>query len=139
MRIRGYNLRESAELTRIARRAVESVPTVIMENPVIPSVAVQTLPQITADKNNYDLGAGEFFRLSSDAARNITGIVGGTDNRVINLSNIGAFTITLQNQNAGSTAGNRIITGTGADVALAADDNAILRYDVLSQRWRLFV
>jgi hypothetical protein len=139
VRLRSYNLREEAEVTRIGRRAVEVARQSIVENSVIPSIAVQTLAQITADKNNYDVGPGEFFRISSDAARNITGILGGTDNRTIYISNVGAFTITLQDQNAGSTAANRIITGTGADVALATDDNAILKYDVLTNRWRLFV
>lgn len=94
--------------------------------------------QITADQNNYNPGTGAFFRLSSDAARNITGITGGVDGRVIRFVNVGANNIVLQNENVSSTAANRIITGTGADVTLAADDTSELQYDATTQRWRLF-
>ncbi|HYE59427.1 MAG TPA: hypothetical protein VD948_13020 [Rhodothermales bacterium] len=93
--------------------------------------------QITADQNNYDPGAGYFFRLSSDASRNITGIAGGANGRKILLVNVGSNDIVLTNEDGASTAANRVITGTGASVTLAANDTAELIYDSTTARWRL--
>lgn len=93
--------------------------------------------QITSNQDNYNLGTGTFFRLDSDASRNITGLANGADGRMVYLVNVGANNIVLQNQNAGSSAANRIITGTGADVTLAPDNAATLIYDAASQRWRV--
>lgn len=102
---------------------------------------IATPTQIVANQNDYNPSRAETWRLSSDAARNVTGIVapglslGSSLKRTI--INVGAQNITLQNQNAGSAAGNRIITGTGADVVLAADDTAFLLYDPVTARWRI--
>lgn len=94
--------------------------------------------QITADQNDYNPGTGSNFRLSTDAARTVTGFAGGADGRLMLIANVGSFNLVLANQNAGSVAANRIVTGTGADVTVAADDTAILIYDSVSSRWRLF-
>lgn len=95
--------------------------------------------QLTADVNNYNPSANSFWRLSSDAARNITGIDAGVDGRMIFIANVGAQNIVLVNQSGSSDAENRIITGTGGNVTLAADDTSILLYDATTLRWRLFV
>lgn len=100
------------------------------------SNAVQTATQITANQNDYAIPAATTLRMSSDAARNVTGIVARKDT-TLTLINVGAQNIVLQNENAGSTATNRIITGTGADITMAADDVATLWYDTVSGRWRV--
>ena len=97
-----------------------------------------TNAQITANQNNYAIGNGTRFRLSTDAARNITGITGGADGKMLIIHNVGGFNIVLQDQNAGSLAGNRIITGTGADLTVATNQSVILTYDVTTARWRIF-
>jgi hypothetical protein len=101
-----------------------------------------TPAQITADQNDYNpestaSNRSSAWRISSDASRNVTGIAQGLNGRLLFLVNIGAQNIVLQNENASSAAANRIITGTGADVTLAADDTAILWYDSTTARWRL--
>lgn len=96
--------------------------------------------QITSDQNNYTIGQS-YARLFSDAARAITGIipfgVGGQSSMLV-IANVGSFNITLKNQNASSTAANRIITGTGADLVVAPDQTVMLIYDLTTQRWRVF-
>jgi hypothetical protein len=97
---------------------------------------------ITADQNDYNpestaTNRSSAWRVSSDAARTITGIANGLRGRVLLLTNVGSFGITLANQSGSSTAANRIITSTGADVVLAADASAILWYDSTTSRWRL--
>ena len=102
---------------------------------------VVTPAQITANQNNYAIGTANVLRLSSDAARNITGIVNGgsptEDGRELLIINVGAQDIVLTNEDAASTAINRIITGTGASVTLATLASARLIYDVTSARWRI--
>jgi hypothetical protein len=95
--------------------------------------------QITADQNDYfpTSGAVRAWRLTSDAARNVTGIAGGQANMRRQIINVGANNIVLQNQNVGSTAANRVITGTGADITIAPDDVVNLWYDGTTARWRV--
>lgn len=95
--------------------------------------------QITADQNNYNPGTGWFQRWSSDASRNITGLVAGVDGQIIEIWNIGSQNIVLQNENASSTAANRFTTSTGADLTLAASKCAKARYDATSARWRAYL
>jgi hypothetical protein len=96
-----------------------------------------TLATITADEDDYVLPAGVAFRLSSNASRTVTGIAAGGDGRFVLLINVGANDIVLANQDIGSAAANRIITGTGADVTLAPNDSIFAWYDDTTDRWRL--
>lgn len=88
------------------------------------------------------------WRLASTAAIQLTGlaITGssfyGRWLTIINLNSsaggsTGGGDIALMNENAGSTAANRIITGTTGTVTLAPDGVATLFYDITSTRWRL--
>jgi len=97
-----------------------------------------TNSQITADQNNYAIGAGTFFRLTSDAARTLTGLTGGFDGKQLIIVNVGSQNILLADQSGSSTAANRIITGTGATVTISPDQIAVLIYDATTARWRLW-
>lgn len=98
-----------------------------------------TIPQFTADQNDLTLGEGDSFRMSTDGvARTINGLANVSPGRRIEIHNVaGGANISLANQNAGSVATNRIITGTGGTVAIQPDRSAILRYDGTTTRWRL--
>ena len=93
--------------------------------------------QITANTNNYDAGANSWLRVNTDASRNITGIVARKIERTLWVLNVGAQDLVLQNQNGSSTAANRIISPTGADITLGANDSARLWYDTTTSRWRI--
>lgn len=99
--------------------------------------------QLTADQNNYQAGTGRsmFYRLSSDASRSITGFnpAGGTnqDGELHYFINVGSNNIVLVNESASSTAGNRFLNVTGADITLATNEMAMLVYDNTSARWRV--
>ena len=97
----------------------------------------RTVVEITADQDNYDPGVGIAIRLSSDASRTITGITGGVDGRRLLLINAGSNDIVFANQSASSQEVNRIITGTGGSVTVAADNLIQLWYDSTTQRWRV--
>jgi hypothetical protein len=92
---------------------------------------------ITANQNDYaptGLASATVLRLASDASRNITGLTGGADGRVLKLMNVGSNPLVLKNQDAASTAANRF--AIGSDITLAADQAVSLIYDSTSQRWR---
>ncbi len=94
--------------------------------------------QITANQNDYSpagLATASVLRLSTDAARDITGLSGGGAGRVLALVNVGSNAIVLKDQSASSSAGNRF--GFGADVTIAAGQSAVLWYDAAASRWRL--
>lgn len=85
--------------------------------------------QLTADVNDWAVNTYSFVTMQSDASRTVTGIAAGQDGQVLHLVNIGSFDIVFANQNAGSAAGNRIITGTGASVTVSPDQWITLIYD----------
>lgn len=99
-----------------------------------------TPPQITANQNNYTptgLTNAEWLRLSSDAARDITGLgVSGIGVAVKHIFNVGAFNITLKYLNAGSIALCQFRFSTGADIVVVPDDSVSIWWDRVTQKWR---
>jgi hypothetical protein len=96
---------------------------------------VATPSQITADQNDYGgLSTNTVMRLSSDAARSITGLAGGAAGRVALVHNVWNFPITLVKESASSTAGNRF--AFDVDLILAPSQSTLLWYDTASSRWR---
>ena len=101
------------------------------------SNVVASPSQITANQNDYAIGTADIFRVSSDAARTITGIVAGTSGAMILIVNVGSFAITLSHQSASSTAANRIIVPWAGDCVIAASAAVSLYYDGGTSRWRV--
>lgn len=94
--------------------------------------------QITSDQNDYaptGFSTAGVLRLSTDASRNLTGLAGGSDGRVILIHNVGGFSLVLKDENASSTAGNRF--ALNSDVTLNTDQSTMLQYDSTSSRWRV--
>jgi hypothetical protein len=93
--------------------------------------------QITASQNDYNpagLADAAVLRLSSDAAWSITGLAGGADGRKMLVFNVGAFNVTLTDEDAASAAANRFAL-TGNRI-LTPDDGVQFWYDSTSARWR---
>ncbi len=113
--------------------AVTDIPTFLqMSGDITPT-------QLTANQNDWnptDLATSVVIRASTDASRDLTGLAGGSDGRIIMLMNIGGFNLVLKNASASSSDSNRFLLG-GADVTLAPDQAAFLMYDSTSSRWRL--
>jgi len=97
-----------------------------------------TLPDISAAANDLLLPTGTSFRAAATGgAQDVTGFSNVKAGRGVTFMNVGANNLVLRNQNAGSSAENRIITGTGASVTIQPDRSAFLVYDGTSVRWRL--
>ena len=101
---------------------------------------VESPAEIIANQNNYEPGAGkDIFRLTANAARNITGIVARNDGDAIILINVDSTdAITLKHASADSTDVNRILVPWEGDYVLAAKGGAaLLVYDGTTDRWRV--
>jgi hypothetical protein len=94
--------------------------------------------QITANQNDYNptgVATASVLQLSSDASRNITGLAGGAEGRLVSLINVGSQPIVLTDESSSSSAANRFTLG--ASLTVAAKQAALLRYDGTAARWRL--
>lgn len=100
---------------------------------------------LSASVNNYTgfssglATGGGVARISSSAAVNITGAVApaplvGVHKRVYN---VGSNNITFTHQDTNSTAANRFLSVTGANIVLAANEGLEIWYDTTSARWRM--
>jgi len=94
--------------------------------------------QITVDQDNYaptGIATAASLLINSSAAKNITGLLAPQRAAAtITITNIGNFAITLKQNSASSTAGNRFILKGGVDAALASDSGITLVYG--SGAWR---
>lgn len=85
--------------------------------------------QITADQDNYAPGVAMFYRLSTDASRTLTGLsISQVNGQVAEIWNVGAQNLVLAHDSASSSAANQFLTSTAADVTLAANEMAFLRW-----------
>jgi hypothetical protein len=92
--------------------------------------------QITGNTNNYAINGSGRALINSNGAYDITGIVAGQDGEVLWILNYGGSALTLKHNSGSSTAANRILSNTGADLVLAATfGTATLIYDVGSNFW----
>lgn len=97
-----------------------------------------TPSQITANQNDYNpasLSTASVLRLSSDASRDITGLAGGSDGRVIVLLNRGAQNIVLKHESVSSTAANRFKFPGSVDMTMIPGASITLIYDATDSRW----
>ncbi len=93
---------------------------------------------VAASGTNNNLGSGTFsyIKISGPTADfTITGLNNGVNGRVLIIYNAVAFNMTIANDNASSTASNRILTLTGGDVTTTGVGTVILIYDSNSSRW----
>lgn len=106
-----------------------------LANPISPA-------ELTSNQNDYSPTGhpnANWWRLTADAARDITGIsaTGVQDGQVLVVSNIDdTDTIRLMHDSGSSTAANRILGGNNTNISLQPRDSAILIYDGTSTRWR---
>lgn len=93
--------------------------------------------QISSNQNDYaptSFSTAFSLRLSSDASRNVTGLAGGAEGRLVVLHNVGSFDIVLKNESGSSTSTNRF--ALGLDVTIPSGGSFSIQYDGTSSRWR---
>lgn len=95
--------------------------------------------QLTANTDDWDpagLSTADIIRASTDASRNLTGIVAPDYTRTLVLVNVGAFDLVLKHDTT-STAANRFYCPNDADLTLSKDSAIWLEYDLTSARWQV--
>jgi hypothetical protein len=108
-------------------------------NKLIRQWAMATPAQITGDEDDYALPDEVVVRMSTDAPHTITGFSPSEEGDFHILINVDSTDFVIANEDAGSSAENRVITLTGASVTLVANAIFIMVYDVDSLRWRQLV
>ncbi len=97
--------------------------------------------QITGQVNNYNPGAPSYFqRWNTNASQQVTGLTFSAtqvSGQVHQIWNVGAQDIVLAHESASSTATNRFLTTTGANLTLTANQCAYVIYDDIAARWRV--
>ncbi|NBR88175.1 MAG: hypothetical protein EBT61_22275 [Verrucomicrobia bacterium] len=88
----------------------------------------------TASQNDYDTKLSTVLRFDGSTAINVTGFQARTEPTILFLFVLGSATITLKNESASSIDRNRILTFSGADLAIAQGKSVMLMY--LNTRWR---
>ena len=114
-------------------------PTVAQSSIAFALNGVISPASIGASQNDYNptgLATASTLRLTSGAAYNITGLVGGAAGRLILVHNIGANNLTLTNEDAGSTAANRFALRGAASLVVTPNKAVVLQYDATTARWR---
>jgi hypothetical protein len=118
----------------------KSATTLVGDLVVQKTVTLQgtiTPAAITADQNDWapaSFVSAESLRISSDAARTVTGLAGGAAGRQVKLFNVGNFNLILANASGSSAAANQF--ALGADVTLTPGTGILLQYDGTSLLWR---
>lgn len=93
---------------------------------------------LSADVNDYNptgLATADVLRLeASGDHRQITGLAGGADGRIITIHNIGStYRIFLADDSSSSSAANRFL---GAGIFINPNKSVTLQYDATVSRWR---
>ncbi len=91
----------------------------------------------SADIDDVSTGGVVMQRIAATGATGISGFVAGGSGSLLVVMVTNAQAITLNHQDAGSSATNRIITPTELNMGLGEGDAAILLYDAISDRWRV--
>lgn len=123
------------------KHSVKSDGTIIQGGGTICHTPV-TPAQITANQDNYNPGGDPAYyqRWSSNASRNVTGLTftaAKYDGQTHLIVNVGSQNIVLMHD-VTSTAANRFLNSTGADITLSPNQAAEVIYDATVTRWRVF-
>ena len=86
------------------------------------------------NQNDLDTQFATVIRFDGSTNFDLTGLQARTEPTILYLHVLGSGTVTLRHQNAGSLARNRIITYSGASLAVTTGLTVMLMY--LNSRWR---
>jgi hypothetical protein len=115
------------------------IPNLVLEGGFIMPTAIQVnINANTDDLSINGLENGVILLLNTTGNYSLTGIVPPdiTEGGLIFLANTGTSTLTLKDNNAGSSANNRFLMG--GNRTLRSNKSAIFVYDTINLRYRLF-
>ncbi|MBX7242193.1 MAG: tail fiber domain-containing protein [Bacteroidia bacterium] len=104
------------------------------------SLRTANLPLSNGANHNISTNIQKFshYRITGPVAPySITGINGGTDGRILILSNTTPQVLTLSNLSVASLSPNQIITGNGGNLLIGANGSVMLVYNTTDSKWRV--
>ena len=101
------------------------------------SIRDQSITVVNGANNDVALpsNAGTLYTIGPTGAYNVSGIAGGVSGRKLTLMNYTAQTMTLNHNSGSSSAGNRILIGGSADLAISGFGAAELTYISGASAW----
>lgn len=132
--LRTYNQRASWTWTGCSDFSASLPAGTVYNGSELPSISPAQLVANTDNWNPTGMASAKAIRVSTDASRNLTGIVASGDGRRILLRNIGTQNLVLKHDLT-STAANRFYCPGAVDFTLNAKDSVWVGYDVTSARW----
>jgi len=102
------------------------------------ATAVISPAQLVANTNDWNptgLATAQIIRASTDASRNLTGLVAQADG-VYTIVNVGSQNLVVIHESASSSAANRFNLPGGTDITLGAHGSVTLWYDTSGSRWK---
>jgi hypothetical protein len=119
---------------------------VFSNSPSVTNLTLSGVETITFGTNYGTAGLQPDVAINTNSAMRYTGtgtatfygIVAGTSGQILYLHNASTSALTLSNQSASEpTATNKIVTGTGSDLVMAANSSVTLQYDGSTSMWRV--
>ena len=101
------------------------------------ATGIDTPATLTVNTNDWapQITNRSRIRASCNAGIAVTGMAGGTDGKIIYLTNVGANTLTIRDESTSSVAGNRF--SMNGDQLLPAGTTIQFIYDSLLTRWSM--
>lgn len=92
----------------------------------------------TGNQDNFSFSSSDEILCNNASLLTLRGLSAGAAGQRLMLISIGAGQVDISNQDANSTAANRIINGVTGTISLAAGvGRALLEYDATTARWRV--
>ena len=91
----------------------------------------------TGTINDVSTSQKSYFQFTGAGAVTVTGFANGSDGKVILLTNKTGSQLTINNNDSGSSAANRILTGTGASLSVENNASIMAVYDSTNSLWNI--
>ena len=91
----------------------------------------------TGTLNDVSTSATSYFQFTGAGTVTVTGFANGADGKVVILTNKTGNTLLINNNDSGSVAANRILTGTGATISIANNASVFMVYDATNSLWNI--
>lgn len=91
----------------------------------------------TGSSNDVSTSGFSTLRYTGAGTATITGFANGSDGKLFSLLNASSSAVTISNNSGSSSAANRIITGTGGSLVIAAGGSLLFQYDSGASLWRV--
>ena len=91
----------------------------------------------TGTLNDVSTSAKSYFQFTGAGSVTVTGFANGADGKIVILTNKTGVSLLINNDDSGSVAANRILTGTGAPLTIRNNASTMMVYDSANSRWNV--